>query len=571
MLNGFGKIGQAVTRVVPGLTSVATSEEEAGTAAEDAAAALERAAGSMESLVETLEKGFQTMAQVAQESFGQVGTAAEEADAAVSQAMVGGSVTSSVETAATTVQSSADLMVTSFEEIGAAADAAEAQVAAATTGMEASMAGAGAASEAAGAASMAGGAEMAGGAAATGLGRTVVTGAAGAGEVGAGSAALLAAAAGFAAFQGTTLLLKHNVLGLGTATQKLTDNIMGWFGADPRKNSGAFQGNAPKAGSGTVKYLEEIALGLTKSKTISASQARTDLHSTGLSDTQINASKGALIAAFSPAAKSVEIAANDFQIANDKNLLWIASAQAATDKQHGVSDKSAKAAEKTLQANMWSLTVANQQLSGVQENKAVATVAHKASTVHLNAAQMHANAVKADQKASTDTTNASNDMANAAKALVDGQTKTATMWEHKASKLDTAATSLETAAEMWTGGMEKALAVKGPAYPGQYTAMNAPKHASGGVTFGPSFGEIGEAGQEAILPLTNPRAMSSIAEAITSATGGAPSSQSTVFQIENLVVTAQNPQQLQAQLQQRARLGALSSTPSGSVNLGVAV
>jgi hypothetical protein len=54
---------------------------------------------------------------------------------------------------------------------------------------------------------------------------------------------------------------------------------------------------------------------------------------------------------------------------------------------------------------------------------------------------------------------------------------------------------------------------------------NIPLLASGGVTKAPTLAGIGERGREAVLPLTNPRAMAMIGSAIAEAGGGAPSIQ----------------------------------------------
>lgn len=386
---------------------------------------------------------------------------------------------------------------------------------------------------------------------------------------------------------------------------------------------------------------------------------------------------------FTAAGRQQDIAANNLQIAADKQLQGAIFFQSVNDKAAGIPDKGAKAAEKSLDANEKALNASNAQLSGASVTKTAANSTKDASTVHLTAAQAHKKASDAHEKAAQDTSQASKDLSKAAAAQVLGNTKSADMWATKAEKLDTASGNLEKAAEMWTGAffklpesnqqsnspippksssnsplpkhaaggvtkgpsagiigeagdeaiipLENPLALsriagaisaastkdkyKGdPRWPGRpnYSYAGVPlsegkwidhiqygpvpdhaaptplpasfhypparhsvaKHAEGGVTLGPQVGEIGEAGTEAILPLSNPQSMAQIASAITAQmepqSQGLAGSTSTVYEIENLIIMANNPAQFQQQLAAQARVNALSGRPSGGTNLGVA-
>jgi TP901 family phage tail tape measure protein len=480
-------------------------------------------------------------------SFAKTGTAAEEAQGAVTRAETG--VTSTVEEATTTVQTSCDTMVASFNSVGTAATENEAVVARATAGIEASLA----TSEATSA--VAGGAGVVEGAAGA------ATGAAGAGAglaEGAGAAALASTSSIIAATVITAIPLVLGVLGL-LHSQKYPK---GSFTPTQEKTY-----NKAHPGSG-VGMGGLVAPSIIQPETAAQKAGQAGFVFGGNPNTGL----GSLA---SPQTRALAVAGNNLQIAADKQMLWVAAAQAASDQQKGVSSKTAVAAEKTLQANITSLEGANQVLSGANQTtaaagqtKTAAATHQKASTLHVTAAGLHAKAAYSAAGAAEKTKEASSDMKKAATALVDGQTKTATMWETKAGKLDTAASNLLTAAEMWSAVY---LQFRGPAGKGQFTGMNPPKHAAGGVTTGRSFGEIGESGTEAILPLSSPTAMHMIAEAITGAAGpGLAGSQQTVYAIDKLIIVANNPAEMEQQLTQKARVSALSSKPSGSTNLGVA-
>ncbi len=153
--------------------------------------------------------------------------------------------------------------------------------------------------------------------------------------------------------------------------------------------------------------------------------------------------------------------------------------------------------------------------------------------------------------------------------MVSGNTKSADVLEAKAEGLDTAAKNLSNAAALWTLGAEKLASAGTSATP--HSTVVVPRHAAGGITLGPQIGQIGEAGTEAILPLSNSSAMAQIAHAINEASGpGVAGSVTTVYAIETLTIMANNPAQMQQQLAQQARVSALSGRPSGSSNLAVA-
>jgi hypothetical protein len=110
--------------------------------------------------------------------------------------------------------------------------------------------------------------------------------------------------------------------------------------------------------------------------------------------------------------------------------------------------------------------------------------------------------------------------------------------------------------------------------------------AEGGLVTAPTLSMIGEKGPELVLPLTDPNRMNQLINTASSylpassagaggagggALGGIPSSMSTIYAIDQLVIVANNPPELEQQLAQRARVSALSSKPSGASNLGIAV
>jgi hypothetical protein len=188
----------------------------------------------------------------------------------------------------------------------------------------------------------------------------------------------------------------------------------------------------------------------------------------------------------------------------------------------------------------------------------------------LTAAQQSQAAAQDHKQAAKDTSNAAKDMTQASTDVISGNTTAA-------GKLETAASALNNAAKVLSAVTPAS--ISGPSS----TAASAPRrsvttaHAAGGVTTGASItsvGEIGEAGPEALLPLSNSSAMASVAGAIAgagAAGSGLAGSQTTNYVIQNLTIVAQNPAQMEQQLQQRARVSALSGRPSGGTNLGVAV
>jgi hypothetical protein len=161
--------------------------------------------------------------------------------------------------------------------------------------------------------------------------------------------------------------------------------------------------------------------------------------------------------------------------------------------------------------------------------------------------------------AAQDTSKAASDMTNASKQLLSGNTTAANQLETAAAGLETAAAALK----------KEASTTPTPTVP----VHSVPKHAEGGVATSPQFGEFGEAGPEALLPLSNPSTMAEIAQAIVQAGGaggGLAAGHQTIYQIDTLTIVAQNPAQMEQQLAQKARVSALSSRPSGSSNLAVA-
>ena len=96
-----------------------------------------------------------------------------------------------------------------------------------------------------------------------------------------------------------------------------------------------------------------------------------------------------------------------------------------------------------------------------------------------------------------------------------------------------------------------------------------PKFGTGATITGATLGVMGDGGTEYVIP-------ASMLGGASPASGGHAGAlppgliggTSTIYQIENLVIVAQNPAQMEQQLAQRARVSALSSKPTGP-NLGV--
>jgi TP901 family phage tail tape measure protein len=406
---------------------------------------------------------------------------------------------------------------------------------------------------------------------------------------GAAVGAVAAPLAGLMAYQQATSFLKSNQFGVGHAVTGAATGVANFFGVGPQQAGQA----AYKAdlGPASIAALEAVALGFKTMQGTTSGQARNILNQAGVSNEQIQAHREAAARTVVPSTKASDIAANNLKIAADKQMAGVLALQVAAAEQHGGSATAAKAAEAQLKANIQQLTGSNillyasgQSQSAANTHQTAAKTHEKASDKHLNAAQMQERANTAHAKAAADTSKASNDMKNAANALVTGNTKAATTWETKAEKLDSAAGDMEKAAQMWQSGALLALSQKGPAYPGEYQVMNVPgsrpgpptsmsavpHHQAGGVAYGPSMGVFGERGAEALLPLTNPSAMSDIATAIASAGAGGMGSSTTIYQIEHLEVVANNPAEMQAKLTAQARVNALSGRPSGAHNLAVA-
>jgi len=110
--------------------------------------------------------------------------------------------------------------------------------------------------------------------------------------------------------------------------------------------------------------------------------------------------------------------------------------------------------------------------------------------------------------------------------------------------------------------------------------------AEGGLVSKPTLALVGEAGPELVVPMSKlPGGEAALASGggisplpMMGSSGGSsapsstsvPSSASTIYQISQLVVVANNPAQLQQQLAQRSRVSALSSNPMSGPNLSVA-
>jgi TP901 family phage tail tape measure protein len=308
--------------------------------------------------------------------------------------------------------------------------------------------------------------------------------------------------------------------------------------------------------------------------------------------------------------------------------------EGVSDKSAKAAEKSLQANIAQLTGANILLYASNQSRSAADVHKTAANTHQKAADKQLSVADMQHKAADASRKASGDVSTASSDLQKAAQAQVDGNKKAADDLQKKASHLDTAATDLDKAAQMWQSGA--LLALSDPSRRGSTTpAMNPPNapspakgkapktaaggvttgesertvgeagaeaiiplesstgtealskamtraastagqgsprhHAEGGVAYGPTI--FGEAGKEAVLPLTSPTAMGDIASAITQAmgeSGGISGSHQTIYQIQELVIVAQNPAEMEQQLAQRARVGALSGRPSPGTNLAVA-
>lgn len=93
--------------------------------------------------------------------------------------------------------------------------------------------------------------------------------------------------------------------------------------------------------------------------------------------------------------------------------------------------------------------------------------------------------------------------------------------------------------------------------------------ASGGPVSGGSAYMVGENGPEPFVPATSGSIISNSAFTESGSGLGQPSSQTTNYNIQQLVVVAQNPAQMQQQLAQQARKSALSGNTFAGSNLGV--
>jgi hypothetical protein len=237
--------------------------------------------------------------------------------------------------------------------------------------------------------------------------------------------------------------------------------------------------------------------------------------------------------------------------------------QHAGETASGAADKGVAASTVHLHASTTHLSAANAQVAATKDQETRgkkssddATTAAKAITTSATASS----AAAADHKlAAQDTSKAASDMTNASKQLLSGNTTAANQLETAAAGLETAAAALK----------KEASTTPTPTVP----VHSVPKHAEGGVATSPQFGEFGEAGPEALLPLSNPSTMAEIAQAIVQAGGaggGLAAGHQTIYQIDTLTIVAQNPAQMEQQLAQKARVSALSSRPSGSSNLAVA-
>ena len=101
---------------------------------------------------------------------------------------------------------------------------------------------------------------------------------------------------------------------------------------------------------------------------------------------------------------------------------------------------------------------------------------------------------------------------------------------------------------------------------------HVPKAAAGAMVTGPTLLVAGEAGTEYIIPqsyLGGTTPGGGHVAPLPSGVAQMASSHSTVYQIQNLVITAQNPAQLEQQLAQKTRVSAMSARPAGSTNMGV--
>jgi hypothetical protein len=298
-------------------------------------------------------------------------------------------------------------------------------------------------------------------------------------------------------------------------------------------------------------------------------------HITALVDKNQATLVGKKLATESPA--KIESGANALEYSNaeksaaEQQVLAADKSQIASDAAKGVADKGLQASAAHLQASITQLSAANAQIaytaSALTDSKTSSTATHSAATTMSLAAQKSEAAAEDHKLAAKDTSTAAKDMVQASTDVESGNTTAA-------NRLETAASALNTAAKTLSAVTPASISAP-PSGASAPRISIVPHHAAGAVTTGASVGVIGEAGPEAVLPLSNSSAMASVASAIADAGGGAGSglagSNTTNYVIQNLTIVAQNPAQMEQQLQQRARVSALSGRPSGGTNLGVAV
>jgi hypothetical protein len=91
---------------------------------------------------------------------------------------------------------------------------------------------------------------------------------------------LAAATAGYAAYQGTSYMLKHNIGGSGTDVTNWGVNAANWLGMGPKQV--ASQHTKALLAPATIKFLDDVATGKTHNNQITESAAKLELKTAGL-------------------------------------------------------------------------------------------------------------------------------------------------------------------------------------------------------------------------------------------------------------------------------------------------
>lgn len=211
-------------------TETTKAQDKIAAGASSTAEDVTKANADMDTSTEEAATSIGESATAIQGSFDEITAGAFGAQEDVQLSFLG--MASDVEAAQAKITASAVVIEADEDAIGNGSEVAAIKVGLANEEIAGSTAGADAALT--GEAALAGGAgaKAGAGAAAAGAGEgAVLAGGAGAGAAGVGLSSILPALiAGVVSFQGTSFLLKHNVLDLGTGVTKLGNVVAGWFG-----------------------------------------------------------------------------------------------------------------------------------------------------------------------------------------------------------------------------------------------------------------------------------------------------------------------------------------------------